>query len=122
MTTLERARQFALSLPEATEEPHFYYTSFRIRGKIFATAPPDGEHLHIFVDDEQRIRALAEQPCFLEELLWGKSACGLRVFLPEADPAVIDALLLQAWTRKAPKRLLGGNSRTVPLRDRTRHS
>jgi len=36
-------------MPEVTEEPHFAYTSFRVKGKIFATAPPDGEHLHIFV-------------------------------------------------------------------------
>jgi len=34
---LELARRYALSLPEAVEEPHFEYASFRVRGKIFAT-------------------------------------------------------------------------------------
>ena len=30
-----QVRRFALSLPAVTEEPHFHYSSFRIRGKIF---------------------------------------------------------------------------------------
>jgi hypothetical protein len=49
---LDVARRFALSLPETTEAPHFHYASFRVQGKIFATAPPDGEHLHVFVADD----------------------------------------------------------------------
>lgn len=44
---LEQARKYALSLPETTEAPHFDYTSFRVKGKIFATSPPGGEFLHI---------------------------------------------------------------------------
>ncbi len=36
----QQARQLALALPQASEEPHFDFTSFRIGGKIFATMPP----------------------------------------------------------------------------------
>ena len=39
MTTLRRARQLALALPEATEQDHHGMASFRVRGKIFATVP-----------------------------------------------------------------------------------
>jgi len=39
-------RCYALSLPDTTEEPHFEYSSFRVRGKIFVTVPPDKEHIH----------------------------------------------------------------------------
>src|SRR6478672_5062537 len=42
-------REFALGLPEATEEPHFDFASFRVRGKIFVTVPPDETHIHVFV-------------------------------------------------------------------------
>ena len=42
---------FALSLPDTTEAPHFKYTSFRVAGKIFATAPPDEATVNIFVDE-----------------------------------------------------------------------
>ena len=56
---LQQARRFALSLPETTEEPHFAYTSFRVRGKVFATVPPDGVGMHIFVDEDQRVPLIA---------------------------------------------------------------
>ena len=59
---LDEAQQLALSLPETSEAPHFDKTSFRVRGKIFATAPPDGEHLHVFVDEHATRAAVAEDP------------------------------------------------------------
>ena len=37
MATFTEFRNLALSLPEATEQPHFEKTSFRIKGAIFAT-------------------------------------------------------------------------------------
>jgi hypothetical protein len=98
-----QVRRFALSLPEATEEPHFHFASFRVRGRIFATLPPDGEHAHIFVGDEDREVALELDPEFLEKLHWGKRVVGVRVALAKAKPAVVTRLLEKAWKRKAPK-------------------
>ena len=40
MINIEVLRQIALSFPEATEEPHFEKTSFRVDKKIFATSSP----------------------------------------------------------------------------------
>ena len=100
-----QVRQLALSLPQTTEEPHFRAASFRVRGKIFATLQPEGEYLHVFVDDEQRERALAEHPDSCETLLWGKRIAGLRVLLPASQPRALKTLLVQAWSRKAPKSL-----------------
>lgn len=37
MISTETFRQLSLTFPEATEEPHFEKTSFRIKKKIFAT-------------------------------------------------------------------------------------
>lgn len=103
---IAQARRFALSLPEATEEPHFQSSSYRVRGKIFATVPPEGDVLHIFIDEEERETALALEPAFLEKLFWGKRVCGLRVVLANVSPIVVENLLMQAWKRKAPKSLL----------------
>lgn len=103
---LEQARRFALSLPGTAGAPHFNYASFRVAGKIFATAPPEGTHLHVFVDEQQREAALAMEPDFLEKLHWGKQVVGLRVALAKAKPKFVESLLRQAWARKAPKRLL----------------
>ena len=102
---IAEVRRFAMALPEATEEPHFQSSSFRVRGKIFATVPPEGGVLHVFVDEEERETALAMEPAFLEKLFWGKRVSGLRVVLANAKPKTVENLLLQAWKRKAPKRL-----------------
>ena len=107
-SNLDRVRRQALSLPETTEQPHFDYTSFRVRGKIFATAPPDGQHLHVFVDEEQRELALALHPACVEKLWWGEKVAGLRIDLAKANTKVVDELMRQAWARKAPKRLSRG--------------
>lgn len=103
---VEVIRRYALSLPEATEEPHFNFTSFRIGGKIFATVPPDEEHVHVFVADRDRDAALERYPGFVEKLSWGSKVVGLRVSLSLALPNVVTELLRQAWLRKAPKRLV----------------
>lgn len=103
---LATVRRHALSLPEATEEPHFHLTSFRVRGRIFATADPGGAFLHVFVSEQDRELALAVHPEFLEKLLWGRSVKGLRALLTKADAAVVKDLLNKAWRHKAPKALL----------------
>ena len=99
------ARLLALALPEAIEAPHFQYASFRVGGKIFATLPPEGQHLHVFVADDERDQALALAAECVEKLLWGGKVVGLRVALAQAPPALVKRLLAQAWARKAPKRL-----------------
>ncbi|HEX7237651.1 MAG TPA: MmcQ/YjbR family DNA-binding protein [Gammaproteobacteria bacterium] len=98
-------RRLALKLPEATEEPHFERTSFRVRGKIFATAEPDGSYMNVFVDDEQREIMVRVDPKVYETLTWGKIAY-LRVHLKNAKARDVETLLRAAWERKAPKRLV----------------
>jgi hypothetical protein len=108
----EQVRRHALSLPEATEKPHFNYASFRVRGKIFVTAPPDQAHIHLFVPEPEREQALAMDPAFLEKLLWGGKVVGLRATLAAATPAVITRLVTCAWASKAPKSLVNADQRS----------
>ncbi len=103
---IAEVRRFAMALPETTEQPHFQSTSFRVRGKIFATAPPGDDVLHVFVDEEQREAALTLEPTFLDKLYWGKKVWGLRVVLAKAKPKIVEKLLTQAWKGKAPKTLV----------------
>lgn len=105
LVKLNDVRRIAMSLPGVAEEPHFNYTSFRVKGKIFATAPPDGEHLHIFVADEDREMALVMAPGVVEKLWWGGKVRGLRVALPSAKKPLVADLLKKAWIRRAPKAL-----------------
>ena len=103
---LEQLRKIALALPEVSEEPHFHLTSFRVRGKMIATAPPSGTHTHIFIADEDLELALVVYQDCAEKLYWGKKVVGVRVLLTKARPAVVRDLLLKAWRRKAPRELL----------------
>jgi hypothetical protein len=98
-------RKHALSLPEVTEQPHFDYTSFRVRDKIFATVPPDEMHVHVFVGEEHRKPFMAMYPQNIAALTWGKKVVGLRVALADAEPAVVKQLVSFAWQNKAPKSL-----------------
>lgn len=100
---LETVRTAALALPETTEEPHHHFGSFRVRGKIFVTIPPDDEHIHVFVSEQDREIALATYPDFTEKLLWGGKVVGVRVALPRARVAVVKALVRQAYEHKSAK-------------------
>src|SRR4029078_1131167 len=84
---LAEVRRFALSLPETTEEPHFYSVSFRVTATIFATVPPEDKPLHVFVDGAVLDVLPAAQPKAYEKLFWGKRVAYLRVAAPGAEAA-----------------------------------
>lgn len=100
---LEAVRTAALALPDTTEEPHHEFGSFRVRGKIFVTFPPDGEHIHVFVSEQDRELALAAYADFTEKLLWGGKVVGIRVSLAKAKPAVVTAMVRQAYEHKSAR-------------------
>lgn len=102
----EAARAFALALPDAQEAPHHHMSSFRVRGKIFATVPPEQTHLHVFVAEERREAALAVDPAACEKLKWGKKVVGLRLSLEASDEDFVKDLLESAWANKAPPALV----------------
>jgi len=108
---VDAVRRFALSLPEVTEEPHFHLSSFRVKGKIFATVPPESTHLHIFVGEPELEVLPAAQPKAYEKLFWGKKVAGLRVTLAAAKARDVEDLLRSAWSRKAPKKLASAHNK-----------
>jgi len=101
---LSDVRDMAMAQLGTTESPHHRYTSFRVRGRIYATAPMEGGSLHVFVDEEDRERMVRIQPGTYEKLGWGKKIVGLRIDLGKAGPDDVRALLRIAWQRKLSKR------------------
>lgn len=108
---VDTLRRHVLSLPGAIEAPHFTYTSFRVRGKIFMTVPPDGLHAHIFVPEPERETALALEPEVCAKLWWGSKVLGLKVALAAARPAFVKGLVWQAWVGKGG--VVPGDNRSV---------
>jgi hypothetical protein len=114
MSDIDQARQAALSLPGTTEEPHFDMASFRVRGKIFVTMPPDEAHLHVFVDEHEVAAATAQDPAAFEPLRWGQQVRGVRVNLAACPAERVQELIEEAWRRKATKRLIAEFDRGRP--------
>ena len=105
---LDTARRFALGLPEANEEPHFDLSSWRVRGKIFATIPPGGEQLRVPVDPDEWHALVEGNPAVFAEIIWGKRPIRnwVQVNLPAAATDEVRELLEEAWRRRAPKRVV----------------
>jgi hypothetical protein len=100
---IAEVRKHALALEATTEEPHHNYSSFRVRGKIFVTIPPDEEHLHVFVPGEEQDKTVELYPEFAEKLYWGEKALGIRLNLPNAEATVVKRLILVAYEARVAK-------------------
>jgi hypothetical protein len=83
MVTVAAFRKLALSLPNASESPHFARTSFRVKNKIFATMTKDGTEAMVRVKPMSRVKQLlSEQPDVFFDYggwTWKNGAIGVRL-------------------------------------------
>lgn len=100
--TPDDVRAIALALPEVTEGDHHGRRAYRLGTRQLATQWTETA-LNVLVD-ESTARAVEGGPCSL--LWWGKQLSGVRVDLTAAPPDLVAELLEEAWTRRAPARLL----------------
>ena len=98
--TADDVRRLALGLAGAVEQDHHGFPSYRVSGRIFATQP-DGEHLHVMLDEGAIREAVAEDPVACAEKWWGKRLACVRVTLADADPGRVAELLQEAYDRRA---------------------
>lgn len=98
--TFARARELALALPEAAEQDHHGMPSFRVRGKIFATAS-DQMHLRVMVDEAEIRAAVSDDPVTFEEFWWGSRLACVVVDLRRVAVDQLAELLDEALTRAA---------------------
>ena len=92
-------RQLALALPEAVEQDHHGFPSFRIGGRIFATLPkPD--LLRVMLDEHGIRSAAANHPESCSEFFWGKRLSAVEIDLSTCDAMLVRDLLQEAWEHK----------------------
>jgi hypothetical protein len=99
-------RKLALSLPEATEAPHFERASFRVGKKIFATVTADGDEAMVRVAPRQKLHALLKgQPdVFFSYGGWTERNGSLGIHLRKADATQLRELVIESWRHVAPQR------------------
>jgi hypothetical protein len=96
---LTEAVDAVLALPGVTEADHHGRRSFRVGGgKVVATVPADGV-LNVMVGEDLARAVIADG---VELLWWGRTLSGVRVELAAVDPVVLEELLEDAWSRRAP--------------------
>ncbi len=93
-----------MALPETSEMAHHRITSFRIRDKIFATVP-DQVHLRAMVDEAETRALAASEPGVYSEVYWGRRLACVQINLASVTPEALREVLVDAWRRKAPKRV-----------------
>lgn len=106
MISIDTFRSQALSLPEATEEPHFEKTSFRVRKKIFATydAVKNRACIKLSEIDQDVFSSFDKSVIFPVDNKWGKQGWTLIEMNSVHDELFIDALTT-AYCEVAPKKL-----------------
>ncbi len=106
MVSIETFRKLALSFPEASEEPHFEKTSFRVRKKIFATYDDKNKRACIKLSEiNQDVFSSADKTIIYPVAnKWGKQGWTLIELKKVHKDLFIDALTM-AYSEVAPKKL-----------------
>jgi predicted DNA-binding protein (MmcQ/YjbR family) len=106
MVSIDTFRKLALSFPEATEEPHFEKTSFRVKKKIFATYDEVKNRACIKLSeiDQDVFLAANKAIIFPVDNKWGKQGWTLIEMSKVRKELFIDALTT-AYCEVAPKKL-----------------
>ena len=106
MLTIDQLRNIALSFPEATEEPHFEKTSFRVKKKIFATY--DDKHKRACIKlseiDQDVFSSVDKSIIYPLDNKWGKQGWTFIEMTKVHKDLFMDALTT-AYCEVAPKKL-----------------
>ena len=97
-------RWLALAMPEAVEQPHFERTSFRVRGRIFATLKPGGG-ANLVLEPDYAAELADRYAGVVTPVTWGSLKGWVRVDLAAAPPGLLEEAIPLAWRRAAPKTL-----------------
>jgi len=100
-------RKVALKLPETTEEPHFDMPSFRVRGKIFATARLNEPKAMLKLPRELQSAMTKAHPSIIAPVpgYWGQQGSTF-IATDKVDKVLFADLVASAWAGVAPKKLV----------------
>jgi len=107
-------RKVALALPEATEAAHFDMPSFRVRGKIFATARVNEPKAMLKLPAALQQAMAAAHPGVIVPVpgYWGRNGATF-VATDKCPKALLADLVASAWANVAPKALVAAHADTL---------
>lgn len=104
--THDDVRRIALSLPETTEGSHMGHPDFRVGGKIFIGLPAKDGNLVNIKSTAINVDALVREDPETYRDAWGGRWLGVK--LDRVSRAKLRALIEEAWSLAAPKKLRAG--------------
>jgi hypothetical protein len=109
-TLTSQIRAWAIALPEVTEKQHFLFKVpvWQVRGRTFLGMGRDETTAVFCITEESAAAAAAADPghaASVRRTDARRSFLGLEVRLAGVAAERVEALVREAWTAKAPKRL-----------------
>jgi hypothetical protein len=107
MTTLEQVAGLALSLPETEEVPAWENeVTWRVRNKIFVMGAPESSTITVKTSPQEQAELLATDPQTYTFAPYVGRFGWTQIQLSTVDIEQLRELLVEAWRRTAPKRLV----------------
>ena len=105
MVSIETFRELAISFPNATEEPHFEKTSFRVNKKIFATFDEKNNRAVLKLNeiDQSVFCASGEMIFYPLPNKWGKQGWTI-VELSKVRPEMFEDALIRSYENVISKK------------------
>ncbi|MBF4506799.1 MmcQ/YjbR family DNA-binding protein [Flavobacterium sp. JLP] len=105
MVSIETFRKLAMSFPDATEEPHFEKTSFRVNKKIFASFDEKNNQAVLKLNeiDQSVFCASSEMIFYPIPNKWGKQGWTI-VELSKVRPEMFEDALIRSYENVIAKK------------------
>jgi len=114
MVTPDAFREVVRSLPEAVERETWGHPTFRVRNKMFAAMSPEGDEASVKAARHEQAALLARDPATFSIPAYVGKHGWVSIRLAGADPDELRELLIEAWRRTAPKRLVAAYDAAEP--------
>ena len=110
MVTEDDVRRLALALPETAERPSYGTPGFRVKDKLFARIHQDGGVLVVWCAHElEKESLIVSEPEIFSTTAHYDGYPLVLVRMGAIGLDQLEALLLDAWRVRAPKRLRGSS-------------
>jgi hypothetical protein len=108
MASYADARRVVAGLPEAGEVfvAEWGHPTFRVRNKMFAAGSPDGPTMSVKASKEEQAELVATRPDTFSIAAYVGRFGWVDIVLSNVDTEELRELLVEAWRRTAPKRVV----------------